>query len=291
MDVVADISATNHVSQALTRGQRESRLRAQQQRPSACAKLAIPLPTLPSLPDSPPVDSLTDLGKSTLEVDTGGPVLPALDLGHSRSVPSSAAFEKESTGQGTGSEDSSGREKSEAEKLGAVKKQGGGHGQRDATARRGSWTRPGGPLLGPKGGVNGVDSDGCLFSSPAADSDRAHRRRSRQAAVVSDGVESGAQAQGHGGEVVRGVARDVVSRSASDNKVGIGARLDPTDPLCMEERGLPSALEPIAHQRKNEASGHTPSAGVASFLPRDIGESGAAVTSGTGGPAGILSRG
>lgn len=288
MDVVADISAANHVSQALTRRQRESRMRAQQQRPSACAKLTIPLPTLPSLPDSPPVNSLMDLSKSALKVDTGGPVLPALDLGHDRSVPSGASFEKENTGQSTGSEGSS---KAEAATRGAMKKQSGNHGQRDATARRGSWTRPTGALLGPKGGVNGVDSDGCPFNSSMANSDRAHRRCSSKVAVVSDGIESGAQAQGHGREVVRGVARDAVSRIAIDNNAGISARVGPTDPLCMEERGIPSALEPITHRRKNEASGRNPSAGVSSFLPREIGESGAAVTSETEGPASILSRG
>lgn len=295
MDVVADIPATNHVSQALARGQRDSRIRAQQQqRPSACVKLAIPLPTLPSSPDSPPVNSLGDLGKDTSKAATGGPVLPSLDLGRSSSVPSGASFEKEGAGQSTGSEDSSERRtKSESAKFSTVKtKADSHHGQRNATARRGSWTRPAGALLGP-GGIDGLDGDGFSLSGPAEGSGRAHRSRSRKVAVVSDGVESGAQVQGHHGqEVFRDVdARDIASRSASDNHADTSSRVGPTDPLCMEERGLPSALKPIAHRRKDEANGRNPPAGVASCLPREIGESGAAVRGETGGAAGILSRG
>lgn len=292
MDVVADISATNHVSQALARGQRDSRIRAQEQRPSACVKLAIPLPTLPSSPDLPPVNSLRGLGKDTSKAATVDPVLPSLDLGRSSSVPSGASFEKEGAGQSTGSEDSSERRtKSESAKFSTVKTKADGHGQRNATARRGSWTRPAGALLGP-GSVDGVDGDGFSLSGPAESSGRAHRSRSRKVAVVSDGVESGAQIQGHHGqEVVRDVGRDIASRTASDNPADTSSRVGPTDPLCMEERGLPSALKPIAHRRKDEANGRNPPAGAASCLPREIGESGAVVRGETEGAAGILSRG
>ena len=224
MDVVADISATNHVSQALTRRQRDSRMCAQ--RPSACAKLARPLPTLLSSPDSPPVN--TDLGKYTLKVDTGDPVPALLDPGDSSSVPCSAAFEKQGAGQSRGSEDLSDGRKSEAAKVATIKAQRSSHGQRDATARRGSWTRPAGPLLGPKGGLDGVDGDGCPFNNPAESAGRARRSRSRKVAVNSDGVESGAQAQAHdrsdNREVARYVARDV-GKSESDNTAAIDARL------------------------------------------------------------------
>ena len=290
MDVVADISATNHVSQALTRRQRDSRMCAQ--RPSACAKLARPLPTLLSSPDSPPVN--TDLGKYTLKVDTGDPVPALLDPGDSSSVPCSAAFEKQGAGQSRGSEDLSDGRKSEAAKVATIKAQRSSHGQRDATARRGSWTRPAGPLLGPKGGLDGVDGDGCPFNNPAESAGRARRSRSRKVAVNSDGVESGAQAQAHdrsdNREVARYVARDV-GKSESDNTAAIDARVGPTDPLCMEERGCSSAQEPIAHRRKDETNWCDPSAGVASLPSPAIDESGAAARSETEGAAGILSRG
>lgn len=295
LDVVADISATNHVSQAITRGMRDTKTGAQ--RPSASGKSAKHLPAHLPTPGSSPVDSgLTDLGKYTLKLDTGklntgGPVHGPLDLVRNSSP--DASFEREGSRQslGGGSTDSPlDGTNSEAARVPTVDQGGGGGGgggQRRATAaRRGSWTRPADPRAGPKGGLDGVDVD-CPFSPPSEASSRAprRRRRSKKVAVVeSSGIESGAQAHDRSDredgrdnavthdrrdrEVVGDVALDAVGRNATrDNHAGLDAKGGQLDPLCVEDRGYSSVQMPIAHRLQDVVNGRDQPAGAANLAP------------------------